>query len=69
MLSSCDVIIIYKLSVQKAEAFSAKAVIEGFHSDEVFTKLDELMAELFAHRTDRLPTVPYACCSFYPLRN
>ncbi|KAF8621541.1 hypothetical protein AX15_007713 [Amanita polypyramis BW_CC] len=46
------------MRMQKAEAFSAKAVIEGFHSDEIFYKLEELMNELFARRADRLPIIP-----------
>ncbi|KAK2467842.1 hypothetical protein APHAL10511_000137 [Amanita phalloides] len=41
-----------------AEAFSAKAAIEGFHSEEVFTKLEEMMTEVFARRADRLPPIP-----------
>ena len=51
--------VIHKTHMWKAEAFSAKAVIEGFHSDEVFSKLEELMNELFTRRADKLPAIPW----------
>lgn len=43
-----------------AEAFSAKSVIEGFHSNEVFLKLEEMMNELFVRRSEALPAIPPA---------
>ena len=46
------------LASEKAEAFSAKAVVEGFHSDEVFSKLEGMMNELFVRRANCLPNIP-----------
>ena len=43
------------------EAFSAQAMInEGLHSMDALSKLEQLMNDVFIHRTDRIPLIPWA---------